>query len=193
LFYTGDISTPLVKNTTVAAMLVATFVAGSFIASSELRAYAANTIRSIDIVDGEVKTADLANNSVTAGKIKDGEIKSAEIATSAIGQREIGTDAVGGSELVGVTELVFTTCDVPEVRTPTFSFGFQCNTPGVDADDTVIGTLSGTSCLAIADLETPRNGAVDANLYNFCGFEVDIPADATIAIIAFDKSIDSKT
>ncbi len=32
-------------------------------------AYAANTVFSTDIVDGEVKTADLGDNSVTGGKV----------------------------------------------------------------------------------------------------------------------------
>lgn len=51
-------------------LLVAAFVAGSFVASPELRAHAANTVFSTDIVDGEVKTADLASNAVTAAKVK---------------------------------------------------------------------------------------------------------------------------
>ena len=80
--------------------VVGAFVAGSFVASPELRVYAANTVFSSDIVDGEVKTADLANNAITAGKIKDSEVKSAEIAT----------DAVGAAELQGVTKLLFGEC-----------------------------------------------------------------------------------
>jgi hypothetical protein len=41
--------------------IVAAFVTGSFVASPELRAYAANTVFSSDIVDGEVKKADLGS------------------------------------------------------------------------------------------------------------------------------------
>ena len=81
-------------------LLAVAFVAGSFVASSELRAYAANTVFSSDITDGEVKTADLANNAITGGKIKDAEVKAAEIAT----------DAVGASELQGVTKLLYGQC-----------------------------------------------------------------------------------
>jgi hypothetical protein len=54
-----------------------------------------------DIVDGEVKTADLASNSVTAAKIKDSEVKAAEIAA----------DSVGASEIQGVTKLIFAECN----------------------------------------------------------------------------------
>ena len=37
-------------------------------------AYAANTIRSSDIVNGQVKRVDIANNAVTSGKVKDGSL-----------------------------------------------------------------------------------------------------------------------
>lgn len=88
---------------------VVAFVAGSFVASPELRAYAANTVRSIDIVDGQVMTADLANNAVTSAKIKDGEVKTDDIAPSAVGSlrikdndvkaQDIAPNAVGTSEI----------------------------------------------------------------------------------------------
>lgn len=39
-------------------------------------AYAANTIRSSDIKNGEVKRVDLANNAVTSGKVKNGTLLS---------------------------------------------------------------------------------------------------------------------
>lgn len=49
-------------------------------------AYAANTIRSGDIVNGQVKRADIANNAVTSGKVKNGSLlkkdfKASELAT----------------------------------------------------------------------------------------------------------------
>src|SRR5574339_1077138 len=81
-------------------LLAIAFVSGTFVASPELRAFAANTVFSTDIVDGEVKTADLGSNSVTAAKIKDNEVKAAERAT----------DAVGAAELQGVTKLLFGQC-----------------------------------------------------------------------------------
>jgi hypothetical protein len=42
-------------------------------------AYAANTVFSADIVDGEVKAADLANNSVRGTKIANGQVQSADV------------------------------------------------------------------------------------------------------------------
>jgi hypothetical protein len=98
----------------IGGIIVAAFIAGEFIASPELRAYAANTVFSTDIVDGEVKTADLANNAVTAAKVKDGEIKAAEIATNAVGSSGIATDAVGAAEIVDVSRLLFGQCGTSE-------------------------------------------------------------------------------
>lgn len=68
---------------------VAAFVAGSFVASPELRAYAAATITSADIVNETIQSVD----------IKDGEVKSSDIAANAVKSSEIATDAVGSSEI----------------------------------------------------------------------------------------------
>jgi hypothetical protein len=68
----------------IGTLILAAFVAGAFVASPELRAYAANTIASTDIIDGEVKTPDLATNAVTAAKIKDGEVKTAELGGNSV-------------------------------------------------------------------------------------------------------------
>jgi hypothetical protein len=81
------------------AVVAVAFVAGSFVASPELRAFAANTVRSIDIVDGEVKTADLGNNAVTSAKVKDGEIKSADIANAAVQTADIGSNSVNSAKI----------------------------------------------------------------------------------------------
>ena len=43
-------------------------------------AYAANTVRSADIVNGQVKKKDLANNAVSGPKVKDGSLTTADLA-----------------------------------------------------------------------------------------------------------------
>src|SRR6188472_2554875 len=52
-------------------------------------AYAAGTVRSKDIVNGQVKTVDLGNNSVTTGKIKDGEVRLGDVSAGAIDSTKI--------------------------------------------------------------------------------------------------------
>ena len=121
----------------IGAVIVAAFIAGAFVSSPELRAYAANTVFSTDIVDGEVKTPDIAtgavtnskiapsavtfskvsSNSIDSSKIQDGKIAlvdmapnsidSSKIVDQSIKSSDIGSDAVGASELRGVSKLIF--------------------------------------------------------------------------------------
>jgi hypothetical protein len=93
----------------MAIAVAAAFVSGAFISSPELRAYAASTIGSADIInnsilsadikDGEVKTVDLGANTVTSAKVKDGEIKSADIADAAVQTSDIGSNAINSAKI----------------------------------------------------------------------------------------------
>ena len=163
-------------------LLAVAFVAGSFVASPELRAYAANTVFSSDITDGEVKAADLANNAVTAGKIKDGEVKAAEIAP----------DSVGASEIQGVSKLLFAECKVSSseastLRAPGAIAVIFCSISGVDNDDNAIASLEEgvSSCFAVESTLTASD-LVRVNLRNNCNSN-EIVSLTTIGIIVFDK------
>jgi hypothetical protein len=165
-------------------LLAVAFVAGSFVASPELRAYAANTVFSTDIVDGQVKTADLAGNAVTAAKIKDGEVKAAEIAT----------DAVGAAELAGVTKLLFGECTVT-VNTPIAAggaIGPPCLIGGIDLDDRVIAVLnksnnpSAIACIDTSAAYSRGNEGVEMILRNECSEPVTL-GTATIGVMVYDK------
>jgi hypothetical protein len=96
---------------------------GLFVALSTGGAYAANTIRSSDIVDGEVKTQDLAaggvtnsrlaNNAVTTGKVTDstltthdvnnGTLSGLDVSDNTLGALDIAQNAVGTSEVANGT------------------------------------------------------------------------------------------
>ena len=102
-------------NPKIGGLILAAFIAGAFIASPELRAYAANTVGSADIIDesilsqdiknGEVKNSDIApsavtnskigNNAVTTGKIADGTIISADVSSSFMKFVQLIDDGVG--------------------------------------------------------------------------------------------------
>ena len=69
-------------------------------------AYAANTVFSTDIVDGEVKTADLHGNAVTSNRIYPGSVTNTDI----------GADAVDGSKILDES-LFDTDLAVGSVRT----------------------------------------------------------------------------
>src|SRR3954470_10250149 len=62
-------------------------------------AYAANTVRSSDIVDGQVMNADIGANAVSTGKINDGAVTSNDIRTGSVRSAEIAAAAVGTSEV----------------------------------------------------------------------------------------------
>jgi len=165
-------------------LLAVAFVAGSFVASPELRAYAANTVFSTDIVDGQVKTADLAGNAVTAAKIKDGEVKAAEIAT----------DAVGAAEIAGVTKLLFGECTVT-VNTPIAAggaIGPACLIGGIDLDDRVIAVLnksnnpSAIECINTSSAYSRGEEGVEMILRNECSVAVTL-GTATIGVMVYDK------
>ena len=164
------------------AIVAVAFVSGSFLASPELRAFAANTIFSTDIVDGQVMTADLANNAVTAAKIKDNEVRAAEIAT----------DAVGAAELQGVTKLLFGECvlsssDSNANVTHGLAILKTCNIAGVDSDDFATATFTkGSPCFAVSLADT-QTGSVNVVLRNVCLSGAPLKAGDSIAVVVYDK------
>jgi hypothetical protein len=72
-------------------------------------AYAANTISSGDIVDGQVKTVDLgagavtnaklADNAVGSGKIIDGGVTAADLGQGSVGSSEVANDSLTGADI----------------------------------------------------------------------------------------------
>ena len=154
-------------------LLAVAFVAGSFVASPELRAYAANTIGSSDII----------NETILSEDIKNSQIKAADIAT----------DAVGAAELQGVTKLLFGECTAT-ISSPTPAHATvteSCNINGVDSDDRAIATLNSASAGAAANcfevsLATPTTNQVGLRLSNDCTSEVTL-GNAKIGIIVYDK------
>jgi hypothetical protein len=66
-------------------------------------AYAANTVFSADIVDGEVKNSDLAANSVTGGKVADGQVKNADLSIGASSSNTIADGGIQGVDVKGNT------------------------------------------------------------------------------------------
>lgn len=62
-------------------------------------AYAVNTVRSTDIVDGQVLTQDLANNAVTTAKIKDGQVTNADLAANSVGGGKILDNNITGADV----------------------------------------------------------------------------------------------
>jgi hypothetical protein len=100
-----------------------------FVALTGTSAYAANTVFSADIVDGEVKAQDLggasvinsklAPNSVGSGKITDGQVKNPDINVAAVKTNSIGDGEVRS---VDVLDNTLTGADINE---STLALAFQ--------------------------------------------------------------------
>jgi hypothetical protein len=82
---------PYIRRNMVA--FVALFIA--IISFGGTAAYAANTIRSSDIVDGQVKNQDLADNAVGTKKIQDGSVLGADIKDNSLGGADIKESTLG--------------------------------------------------------------------------------------------------
>lgn len=193
----------------VGGFIVAAFIAGAFLASPELRAYAANTVGSADIInntilsvdikDGEVKAVDLGNDAVTSAKIKNGEVKTDDIAPSAIGSlrikdndvksQDLAPDSVGGSEIIGVTKLIFAECTVTSnVQFPHGSGigGLGCSAQGAASSDNVVAVVNGgNGCWGLTAAK-PDTNRVLLTILNQC----DNPqtfGTLPVSVIVFDK------
>jgi hypothetical protein len=157
------------------AVVAAAFVAGSFAASPELRAYAAATIGSADIIDSSIQSVDIGTNQVKAA--------------------DIAPDSVGGSEIIGASKLLFAQCALTDTEKATSvgAGGFAqifCNINGVDSDDTVIATLNGDFdpngiCFTGTDTQ-PSSGQVRVEIRNHCSTTRTLGGDH-IGIIVYDK------
>jgi hypothetical protein len=151
---------------------VAAFVAGSFVASPELRAFAANTVGSDEII----------NNSIQSVDIKDGQVKAADIAT----------DAVGAAEIQGVTKMQFAKCVLTDeegfkVINPDKALGKLCKIVGVTTADQAIGTLNwGNSCFVVSQI-LPQVGGVSVVIQNTCATPQNPSSGSIISLIVYRK------
>lgn len=169
-------------NLKIGGIIAAAFIAGAFMASPELRAYAANTVGSSDIIDGSIQSIDIGN----------GQVKTADLGGNSVTASKIATDAVGGSELVGVTKLLFGQCgaDSTEGSTtvnPGGDLDIKCSINGVDADDSAIAMKNaGNGCFEVYEALLSLN-LVTLALRNECATAATVGTGADFSIIVFDK------
>jgi hypothetical protein len=71
----------------------------AFIVLAGGAAYAADTVFSTDIVDGEVKNPDIATNAVRSAQLQNGEVLTADIGPEAVVGTRLSADAVGGPKV----------------------------------------------------------------------------------------------
>jgi hypothetical protein len=71
-----------------------------FVALGGTSAYAANSVFSTDIVDGQVKTPDLAVNAVTSGRILDNTVQWQDLAVDSVTSSRVKDGTIGGYDMV---------------------------------------------------------------------------------------------
>jgi hypothetical protein len=87
-------------NLKIGGIIVAAFIAGAFVASDELRAYAANTIGSSDIIDESILSQDIKNGEVRKDDIATNAVTNSKIASSSISNSKVANDAITTSKIV---------------------------------------------------------------------------------------------
>ena len=105
-----------------------------------------NTVFSDDIVDGEVRNADIGPNAVGSGQINDGAVRSGDIRDGAVHGADIDTNAVANPELasrsVGFLELQFDSVHTSNVMDDTLR-GRDVNDGSLTGDDIDDDSLTG--------------------------------------------------
>jgi hypothetical protein len=173
-------------------------------------AYANNTVRSKDIVDGQVKTQDLGGSAVTSGKVKDATLSLSDLAADSVDtskikdgsivQADMSNDSIGSNQLqtdsVNATEIADNSIDGGEIVND--SLGASDLAPGsVGTSEVIDGSLTGTdiasNSITTADLAgTDASGAISlgtgAVANGRCNFyDISVPgalADQTVIISA---------
>jgi hypothetical protein len=98
-------------------------------------AYAANTVFSSDIVDGEVKSVDIGNNEIASGDIKDNTVNTFDVHSF------IGEDVIDGT-LTG-PDIANGTLNDEDVGQVAF-VNFAANVPAVGAHQCFSASITGT-------------------------------------------------
>jgi hypothetical protein len=156
----------------IGGIIAAAFIAGAFVASPELRVYAANTVGSSDIIDESIQSIDIKNSQVKAA--------------------DIATDAVGAAEIVGVTKLLFAKCLLTSTEASTKMLAgvgiiITCDISGVTGDDQVMATFAnGSNCLAVTSV-IPHAGDVHIALRNVCPTENTPGPNSYISLVVYHK------
>jgi hypothetical protein len=132
-------------------------------------AYAANTVRSKDIVNGQVKAVDLKKNAVTSTKIKDGtvargdlrsgSVDGAAVADASLSTADLAVDAVKGGVVADHSLTFDDIVGASVIGNLGFATGFVANGRCREFDVTVAGASPGES-VVLSLLGDPPPGLV---------------------------------
>jgi hypothetical protein len=176
-------------------------------------AYAANAVRSRDIVNGQVKASDIGRKAVTSPKIKAGAVDGTKVLSDSLTAGNLAADSVAGSELaadsVGGSELLansVTTSDIADgtvsmddidgvARSGSISVGAisdgRCTTitasvPGAEPGDVAVLTTNGSIANGMTmSAQRALTDTVHVKVCNLSGATSAAITDLPVRIITF--------
>jgi len=139
-------------------------------------AYAANTIASGDIIDGEVKTADLAANAVNSSKIANGQVQVADIGQGAVAADELANGQVKAAD-IGDGEVK--TAEIANGQVQTADIGGDQVRGSHVLNDNLAGADIAANTLKGADIDEPTLSGIGGPGGSVRGlrFDVRVPED----------------
>jgi hypothetical protein len=155
------------------------------IAISTGGAYAANTVFSTDIVNGEVKTPDLATNAVTSTRILNGAVNMADIKAGAVTSSRVASDTLTASDIAGGESngsISLGAGAVANGRCEDFSIGVG----GVQVGDAVIVSANGAvpAGIMLYGARVPAAGTVTLKICNLSGGTMPAITNLPIAVVS---------
>jgi methionine-rich copper-binding protein CopC len=147
------------------------------IALSTGTAYAANTVFSTDIVDGEVKTADIDAHAVRAGKIAEDAVTGAKVLDESLKAADLkGADVKGSSISLGAGAVANGRCK-----------DFDVAIPGAQVGEAVVFSLidAAPEGMLFYGVRVPTNNHVTLKVCNLSGGTFPEIANLDIRVITF--------
>jgi hypothetical protein len=138
-------------------------------------AYAANSVFSRDIVNGEVKTVDIAANAVKAGKIDDGAVNGAKVAGNSLTTSDLAGASVNGSVSVN---------GIANGRCSNLTF----NVSGAEVGEVPVVATGGAmqNGIVMTALRVASAGHVEVAVCNLSGTTMTQIVDLPVRVITFE-------
>ena len=149
-------------------------------------AYAANTIRSGDIVDGQVKNPDLATDAVGTSKIAAGGVRPSDLATGAVDSRVVKDGSLTFADLAGVDgpgTLSFSAGAVANGRCS----GYNLSVAGAKAGESLVVTPQATlqNGVFLQGQQVTSDGIGRVLLCNLSGTTMDAINNLSVELLTF--------
>ena len=145
-------------------------------------AYAANTVRSSDIVDGQVRNADIGAGAVSTGKIHDGGVTRTDIHDNAVRGAKVANESLTLADFAGAaTNGAVSLSGIPNGRCTQVTFNVSSAAVG---DTAIVSTRAAIqNGIVMYANRVASAGHVEVNACNFSGTAMTAISDFPIRVI----------